>query len=321
MSVARAREWVARCRAAGIVVHELDGCYSRGNGQSSAYEGWSNHHTATAFGMAPPVLWQGRPDLSPPLCNSAGNADGSCTLVAAHPANHAGASGGWDTAPLPRTSVFNKLMWGHEIVYPGTVPMTAAQYRTALIVSKIGVDIWGYGDVNRIKFHQGTSITGKWDPGYALGKTYSIQEFRAAAAAGVPPEVGDVNLSDKIRAWDGFEITVGQALFENWQLINNLSDRPTRPNQPADATPWVRQAMSLLTAILAAVTNDPDLTAEQIAKIVRDNSVDTAALAAQLLGPLQETLSGLDSVSPEDAEQIAQATARKFAEQLGADLA
>lgn len=181
MSVARAREFIHRVRAAGITVHELDGWESRGNGQSSAYEGWLNHHTATAFGMAPAVLWQGRSDLPGPLCNSAGNVDGSITMIAAHPANHAGASGGWDTAPLPRTTLFNKCVWGHEIVYPGTVAMNPAQYRTMLICSKIGVDIWGYGDVNRIKFHQGTSVTGKWDCGYSPGKTYDIYAARNGA--------------------------------------------------------------------------------------------------------------------------------------------
>lgn len=123
---------------------------------------------------------------------------------------------------------------------------------------------------------------------------------------------GDVELTDKIRFWDGFEITVGQALGDTWQLANNLSGRGTRPGKPADTTPWVL-------TLLAEVTSDPDLTAERIGEIVRENtqSVDPAALAAQLLGPLQETLSGLDSVSPEDAEQIANTTVRKFAEQLG----
>jgi hypothetical protein len=135
-------------------------------------------------------------------------------------------------------------------------------------------------------------------------------------ALGIPvtPPEEDVELGDKIRAWDGFEITVGQALFDTWQLINNLSGRPTRPGKPADTTPWVLQ-------LVAEVTTDPDITQERLAEIVRDNSatVDPAALAAQLLGPLQETLAGLDSVSDADAEQIAQATARKFAEQLGAN--
>jgi hypothetical protein len=218
MSVARAREWAARCRAAGIVVHEVAGYETRGNGQSSAYEGWVNHHTATPkSNTLPGVLINGRPDLSPPLCNSCGYADGSVGLVAAHPANHAGASGGYDTSPLPRTSLFNKMVWGHEIVYEGTSPMTDAQYRTAQIVSKIGVDIWGYGDVNRIKFHAGTSITGKWDPGYANGKTYDVRAFRNTIPAGgsVPPTTTpppaathrEVELMERINVPESLETT------------------------------------------------------------------------------------------------------------------
>jgi hypothetical protein len=197
VSVARAREFMLRARAAGIIVHELAGWESRGNGQTSAYEGWVNHHTATSFGMAPRVLWEGRSDLAGPLCNTSGNVDGSITLIAAHPANHAGASGGWNTSPLPRTSIFNKRVWGHEIVYPGTVAMTAPQYRTALIVSKIGVDIWGYGDVNRIKFHQGTSITGKWDPGWASGRTYDVARFRADIPGAFAPPAPPVEPFDR----------------------------------------------------------------------------------------------------------------------------
>ena len=216
MSVARATEWMNRVRAAGIVVHEQSGWQTRGNGQVSAYEGWINHHTATAFANANlDILINGRPDLSGPLCNSCGWADGSVGLIAANPANHAGASGGWDTAPLPVSSLFNKRVWGHEIIYPGTVPMTPAQYRTALIVSKIGLDIWGYGDVRRDKFHQGTSITGKWDPGFAPGQTYSITKFRADALdlanpTPPPPDPQYPPMEDpmKLDATDGVNVNV-----------------------------------------------------------------------------------------------------------------
>lgn len=181
MSVARCREINARLRAAGITVHEWPGWETRGNGQSSAYEGAIVHHTATAFGSAPAVLVNGRPDLAGPLCNYAGNADGSVTVIAAHPANHAGASGGRATGPLPVTSLFNKRVLGLEIVYPGTVPMRAAQYRTAAIWSRIAVDVCGYGDIQRARAHAETSITGKWDPGEAPSRTINMAAFRAAA--------------------------------------------------------------------------------------------------------------------------------------------
>lgn len=182
MSVARANEVIARLRAAGITVHEQPGWQTRGNGMTSAFEGFEWHHTATASANANlGVLINGRSDLSGPLCNTCGWDNGSVGMIAANPANHAGASGGYNTAPLPKTSLFNKLMWGHEIIYPGDKPMSAAQYRTAGILAKICTDVFGYGDINRAKGHAETSITGKWDPGYAPGKTLDLNKFRSDA--------------------------------------------------------------------------------------------------------------------------------------------
>lgn len=167
--------------AHGVPWRIQDGASNRGNGQSwGSLEGMIVHHTATALGRAPAILWQGRPGLSGPLCNSAGEPDGTVVFVANYPANHAGASGGRGTAPLPATRTFNKRVWGHEIVYPGTSPMTGAQYRSAVILGKVVADIVG-GDNNRIRAHAETSITGKWDPGYASGRTIDMAAFRNAA--------------------------------------------------------------------------------------------------------------------------------------------
>lgn len=185
MSVARAREVMARLRAVGITVHEWPGWESRGNGLTSAYEGIIIHHTATPFGFAPRVLVDGRPDLDGPLCNTAGNADGSVTMIAAHPANHAGAGSGPSLGPLPATRLFNPRVWGHEIVYPGTVPMTDAQYRTAQILARICVDVFGYGDIERARLHaetNGRGYEGKWDAGNGNGTTYDAAQFRRGAA-------------------------------------------------------------------------------------------------------------------------------------------
>jgi hypothetical protein len=187
MSVARCLEINARLRAAGITVREAGGWQSRGNGQTSAYEGGLVHHTATGYGIALPgtgvgnLLINGRPDLRGPLCNYAGNDDGSITVIAAHPANHAGASGGRSMGPLPVTSLFNRRVLGLEIVYPGTSPMRDAQYRSALVWSKAVADVCGRGDVERVRAHAETSITGKWDPGYAPGRTIDMAAFRDAA--------------------------------------------------------------------------------------------------------------------------------------------
>lgn len=188
MSVQQCQRINEILRAAGIVVHEAPGWQSRGNGHTSAYEGGLIHHTATGHGMALPgtgtgnLLLKGRKDLSGPLCNYAGNEDGSLTVIAANPANHAGASGGRSMGPLPRTKQFNKHVLGLEIVYPGDKPMRDAQYRSAVAWARAVVQVCGRGDVQRIRAHAETSVTGKWDPGEAPGRTIDMNAFRNAVA-------------------------------------------------------------------------------------------------------------------------------------------
>jgi hypothetical protein len=178
MSTAFARAVVDGMRRHGIRVHEYGGAWSRGNGQSSAYVGALVHHTAGSFDGGMSLLVNGRRDLSGPLCNMAGHANGDVTLVAAHPANHAGASGGRSMGPLPVTRSFNRCVWGLEIMYPGTVPMTAAQYRTAQIMCGVVSGILRRPNPEWARAHAETSITGKYDPGYAPGRTYDMAAFR-----------------------------------------------------------------------------------------------------------------------------------------------
>lgn len=196
MSLTFARAVIAGLQHNGVTVKYHVGWENAGNGQTSAYEGLIWHHTATAYGDAPAVLWNGRPDLDGPLCNSAGNADGSITLVSANPANHAGASGGKGTAPLPVTSLFNKRVWGHEIVYPGTQPMTPAQYRSALILGGVIMSILKRPNASWCKGHAETSVTGKWDPGYANGKTMDMNAFRRDVWPALFTEASDLPLTD-----------------------------------------------------------------------------------------------------------------------------
>jgi hypothetical protein len=263
VSVARCREINARLRAAGIIVHEWPGWESRGNGQSSVYEGGLVHHTATGFGSAPAVLVDGRPDLAGPLCNYAGNADGSITVIAAHPANHAGASGGRSMGPLPVTSLFNKRVLGLEIVYPGTVAMRTAQYRTAGIWSRIVVDVCGHSDIQRARAHAETSVTGKWDPGDAPSRTINMAAFRAAAL---------------IRPEDDFmaALTDSDQLAMIWRLEALVHGRasvaggPTKgePVELAGAIGSTRQAVAGLTAAVAALSKNPDLTPAQVGALL-----------------------------------------------------
>lgn len=197
MSLSFANAVVDGLRHNGVAVKFHPGWETEGNGQVSAYEGLIWHHTATGYAIDPPsVLWEGRLDLDGPLCNSSGNSDGSITIISANPANHAGASGGVGTAPLPVTSLFNKRVWGHEIVYPGTQPMTAAQYRSMLILAGVIMGILKHPTADWAKGHAETSITGKWDPGVAPGRTMNLKQARADVWPALFTEDSDLPLSE-----------------------------------------------------------------------------------------------------------------------------
>lgn len=174
------------CRTRGVKVVFTAGCANRGNGSSwLPVEGIINHHTAGGRNVAvDQILINGRPDLSGPLCNFAIGYDGTLYVVSEGPANHAGASGGWDTAPLTKTTNFNPRVMGVEIQYPGTEPMAKVQWNTLAVLNWAAVRNLqvGRGEYNRVKTHNGTSIQGKWDPGYALpSKTYDVNQIRRAA--------------------------------------------------------------------------------------------------------------------------------------------
>lgn len=182
------RDIANECIRRGVNVIFAPGWENRGNGSQwtpGGPKGLVNHHTAGGNNIyLDQNLINGVPGLSGPLCNFAGLYDGDLCVVAAFPANHAGASGGWDTAPLPNTGWFNREVLGIEIQYRGTEPMSDEQWRTVTIFNKVCQEILGWPEDQRCsKFHQGTSIQGKWDPGYAEGKTYNIGEFRKAVIA------------------------------------------------------------------------------------------------------------------------------------------
>lgn len=180
MSVALVLQAVEIFRSYGVPVTFEPGWETRGNGQSSAYQGGIVHHTGGGYNATcPGILIYGRSDLSGPLCNFAGLTGGGIHVVAAHPANHAGASGGPSNGPFPVTSLFNRLVWGLEICYPGAQPMTNEQYRTALVFAEVNRRL--FGDVERCRAHGETSREGKWDPGYAPGATISMGVFRSDA--------------------------------------------------------------------------------------------------------------------------------------------
>lgn len=242
------RELAAEWRRLGAEVTFEPGWETRSNGYAADYEGAIVHHTAVASSQTNPfparrLLVEGRSDLPGPLCNSAGP---WCPpdaprihVIAANPANHAGASGGRSMGPLPVTTGFNRRVWGHEVDYAGTVPMSPGQHRAALICGRGVVNVLGRS-VEYVRAHAETSVTGKWDPGYAMNRTIDMAAFRRDAAAigedDMPLTQDDLNkvsvvVRDQVKAvlltpvidWDlskpGAEASVAQQTADNAKAI------------------------------------------------------------------------------------------------------
>jgi hypothetical protein len=187
---------VNRLRAVGVQVNEWQGWDGRGmeNTPQIDIRGAIIHHTGTAYGYAfPGLVSSTRPDmLGATLCNFAGNSDGSLTVIASGLAWHAGGGFGPNQGPLaPYANNRNYYTVGLEIVYPGSQPMTDAQYRTALAFGKVVADTFCGGNLECIRGHyevNGRGYQGKWDPGYAPGTNISMEGFRRDAVA---LEIGD----------------------------------------------------------------------------------------------------------------------------------
>jgi len=188
-AVADVLAFVAVFREFGIPVDFEPGWDSRGNGQNADYQGGILHHTATpgvSYANPSPstrILRDGRADLSGPLCQFQGCYQGRVRVIAAHPANHAGASGGRSMGPLPVTGAFNRLVVGLEMDYNGVSPMSPEEWTIALVyliaIKRV------YGSVERGRGHWETSIEGKIDPAWAANPaiSYDMDAMRAAALA------------------------------------------------------------------------------------------------------------------------------------------
>lgn len=184
MSVGFANAVAEGLRFNRVQVSFEPGWQTRGNGfvfPNGRPQGLITHHTGVDYGAGLSVLVNGRPDLTGPLCNCCTFPDGRIHVVAAHPANHAGASGGRSMGPLPVTQSFNRLVWGNEVMYPGTKPWTAAQYRSARVLAGVISGVLGRPNPEWCRGHFETSVSGKWDPGAGAGHriSFDMRRFRA----------------------------------------------------------------------------------------------------------------------------------------------
>lgn len=241
MSVGFARAVIDGLRHNKIEVSFEPNWETRGNGQSFPQGrpyGLLTHHTGADYGTGLWILVNGRPDLSGPLCNCCTFPDGRVHLIAAHPANHAGASGGKNMGPLPVTRLFNRVVWGNEIMYPGTRPMTDQQYRSACVLGGVICGILGYRTADHCRLHAETSITGKWDAGsgHGAGKTIDGDKFRAdiwkmlnstppsstklvdleADMITLPRTTPPADVNSPPRTWPQRNYTVGWNVVDGW---------------------------------------------------------------------------------------------------------
>jgi hypothetical protein len=139
MSVGFANAVAAGLRYNGVPVSFEPGWEARGNGfvfPNGRPQGLICHHTGDNYGAGLSILVNGRPDLDPPLCNCCTYPDGRIHIIAAQPANHAGAAAGKSLGPFAPTGLFNPRVWGKWD--PG-----AGNGSQSIDMTRFRADIWG----------------------------------------------------------------------------------------------------------------------------------------------------------------------------------
>jgi hypothetical protein len=131
-------------RSVGLGVVEHPGWETRGS-SSFTPKGLVAHHTAIADTNASVrVCVDGRPDLPGPLCQVVLSPEGTCHVIAAGRANHAG-PGGW------KGLSGNSLVWGVEAVHSGvasqpwpSIQLEAYRKAGAAMLRLVGIKNAGY---------------------------------------------------------------------------------------------------------------------------------------------------------------------------------
>lgn len=227
------QKWLADAlRAEGCKVQEYDGWKSRGRPSSTGSfdpTALLLHHTGTKTSDTNPcptlsTCVHGRSDLPGPLCQVLIGYDGTCHVIAAGRANHAGECNG--NGPTSQGDG-NAQMIGFELDYSGSQAVSDAQ-ADATARASTAVLRHLVRDASYCRGHKETSTTGKWDPGrhgssdpaYDMSEVrqriaerleddmpYSEEKIKDLVRQAVQAELGDENngqLSDRIaqKVWD-----------------------------------------------------------------------------------------------------------------------
>lgn len=131
------------------------------------------HHTGSDSKDQRNLLYSGRSDLPGPLCHFGVAQDGKVWLVGWGRANHAGEIDDdvldalIEEKPLPVDNEANidgnSRLYGIEIWYSGSQKMTAAQYKSSLLITAAICD-W-HDWTGKSALGHGEVQPGKWDPG------------------------------------------------------------------------------------------------------------------------------------------------------------
>jgi hypothetical protein len=171
---------VAALREAGLQVEATQGWADRGRPWAFDPVGVLMHHTAFRATAADPrpalaTVRDGRTGLRGPLCHLLVARDGTCHVIAAGRANHAGEARA--SGPVPGGDG-NVSYVGIEIDYAPQEPFaqqpTTAQLEASVVAAAVIVERLGNG-ADHVRYHAETSTSGKWDP----GNTLDADAFRA----------------------------------------------------------------------------------------------------------------------------------------------
>lgn len=191
-------------RDAGLKVVEVDGWRGRGRPGSFAPVGVLCHHTATrktaSDAAVVRLLRVGRSDLPGPLCQIGLSRNGTVYLIAAGRANHAGRAKASGTVAAGDG---NTLYIGIEAFNDGVgEPWPEIQKDAyARLCAVLSVEVTGNSS-QTVRGHKETSVTGKVDPRFDMGK------FRADVAAEMkalitpPPPPPPVDARLKVMTWN-----------------------------------------------------------------------------------------------------------------------
>lgn len=278
---------VNELRRRGVTVHEWPGWQTRGNNNVKDLDvkGIILHHTGSGYGSAYQELvsssqpWAG----GGALCNFSGNADGSLTVIAAGLTYHAGGGYGPNQGPLaPYANNRNYYTVGLEIVYPGSRPMTDAQARAAVVLSRVVVDLYAGGDAEYVRAHaevNGRGYEGKWDPGQGVGtQTIDMTAFRNA----VRNWSDDMQANEYIKWYDGTDSDFVTTMKYIQSAIQDLYTKFNTPVLDSGAKAYKISGFDLLRTVDINGIKLDNLLARSVADVDEEALAD--ALAARGIG-------------------------------------